>query len=354
MKIADLTNTAVNTVTTLKTFQRIVLAARPKGRVSPENFRMETLPQLISSDLAAGEVLVRNHYLSLDPYMRGRMSTAKSYSAPQELDHTMLGATAGVVVASRHAEFSVGDSVVGHLGWAEMGVTQGNLLRQVDAARLPLSVYLGVVGMPGVTAWYGVNRILQAQAGQTLVVSAASGAVGSVVGQLAKLIGCRVVGIAGGEKKCSYVVDQLGFDACVDYKANQTEAELLDCLRAAAPDGIDLLFENVGSSVFDASLACLNPYAKIALCGMIAGYNSASQPLKHANKLLTMRAMLQGFIVTEHMDVWPQALTELAALVASGQLKYHETIAQGLAAAPDAFIGLLSGQNLGKQLVKLS
>jgi NADPH-dependent curcumin reductase CurA len=334
-------------------FQRIVLAARPRGLVCADNFRLESIDTPTLADLADGAVLVKNYFLSLDPYMRGRMSKAKSYAEPQAIEQTMIGATGGVVVASKHPDFHAGDYVTGMLGWAEMGVAQGELLRKVDAQRLPLSVYLSIVGMPGVTAWYGVHHILQARAGQILVVSAASGAVGSVVGQLAKLMGCRVVGIAGGEQKCSYVVNQLGFDACINYQQCANDEQLLKALTAATPDGIDLLFENVGASIFDASLARLNPFAKIALCGMIAGYNGNAQPLKNSNKLLTMRAMLQGFIVTEHMDIWPQALAELAELVANKKLHYHETIAQGLASAPEAFIGLLNGKNLGKQLVQL-
>ncbi len=334
------------------TYQRIVLASRPRGSVTADNFRLETVstPTLLEPQ----QVLVRNQFLSLDPYMRGRMSLVKSYAQPQELNDTMIGATAGVVVQSSHADFNPGDSVTGMLGWSEMGVAPGEQLRKVDARQIPLSAYLGIVGMPGVTAWYGVNQILQAKAGQTLVVSAASGAVGSVVGQLARLLGCRVVGIAGGEQKCRYVVEQLGFDACVDYKKYATPEELLAALTAATPAGIDLLFENVGGNVLDASLAQLNAFARIALCGMISGYNGQPQPLKNTNRLLTMRVMLQGFIVTEHPDIWPQALSELAALVAGKQVIYHETIADGLAAAPAAFMGLLSGQNLGKQLVKLN
>ncbi|MCD6025513.1 MAG: putative NADP-dependent Zn-binding oxidoreductase, putative GroES-like domain [Solimicrobium sp.] len=334
-------------------YQRIVLAARPQGKVQLTNFRLETLAQPTFAALKDNEVLVKNHFLSLDPYMRGRMSTAKSYAAPQALDETMIGATVGKVVASKHADFRTGNDVIGMLGWAEMGIAHGNTLRLVTST-VPLSANLGVVGMPGVTAWYGINQILQAKAGNTLVVSAASGAVGSVVGQLAKLKGCRVVGIAGGERKCRYVIDQLGFDACIDYQLAKTEKELFTNLSVAAKDGIDLLFENVGSTIFDASLACLKPYAKIALCGMIAGYNGEAPVLKNCNKLLTMRAMLQGFIVTEHMEIWPEALQELAELVVKGKIKYHETVAQGLSSAPEAFIGLLNGQNLGKQLVKLS
>ena len=338
-----------------QTYQRIVLAARPRGQVAPENFRLETATLPTIDDLKINEVVIKNHYLSLDPYMRGRMSKAKSYAEPQALDQTMIGATAGQVVASRHADFLPGDYVKGMLGWTEMAIEDGAALRKVDAVSLPLSVYLSVLGMPGVTAWYGIHRILQAKAGQTLVVSAASGAVGSVVGQLAKLIGCRVVGIAGGEQKCAYVVDELGFDSCVDYKKFASNEELTASLAAATPDGIDLVFENVGGRIFDASLARLNPYAKIALCGMIAGYSANSdnaQALKNSGKLLTMRATLQGFIVTEHMDVWPQALAELTELMVAKKLHYKETIAQGLAAAPNAFIGLLSGKNLGKQLVR--
>lgn len=335
------------------TYQRVVLAERPKGNVEPAHFRLETLEQPTLASLQENEVLVQNHFLSLDPYMRGRMSTVKSYAEPQALDETMIGGTVGKVVASRHADFHVNDDVVGMLGWSEMGIAHGNLLRRVDG-RVPLSAYLGIVGMPGVTAWYGVNKILEANAKQTLVVSAASGAVGSVVGQLAKLKGCRVVGIAGGEKKCRYVVEQLGFDACVDYQAASTEKELVTQLQAATQNGIDLLFENVGSTVFDASLACLNPYAKIALCGLIAGYNGGAKPLSNINRLLMMRASLQGFIVTEHMDIWPEALAALTDLVISGKLIYQETIAQGLASAPQAFIGLLQGQNFGKQLVRLT
>lgn len=344
-------NQAINEL--LPSYQHIVLASRPKGQVIAENFRIETQIGLSASNLSNGEVLVKNQFLSLDPYMRGRMSLAKSYAPPQALNEPMLGATAGVVIASKHANFRVGDSVVGHLGWSEIGRAAGREFRKVDASIIPLSAYLGVLGMPGVTAWYGVNMILQAQAGKTLVISAASGAVGSIVGQLAKLIGCRVVGIAGGAQKCAYVVDHLGFDACVDYKECVDDAALLAALTAVTPHGIDFLFENVGSHIFDASLALLNPFARIALCGMIAGYSGTAQPLKHSNKLLTMRANLQGFIITEHMDIWPRALTELTALVSTQRLKYRETISHGLASAPAAFIGLLAGKNFGKQIVQL-
>lgn len=336
-----------------ESFQRIVLASRPRGLIIPDNFRLESCPQPQPDTLQAGEVLVKNRFLSLDPYMRGRMSTAKSYATPQALDAVMLGETAGSVIASRYPGLQPGDSVTGQLGWTEIGVCQGDRLRKVDAQRIPLSAYLGVAGMPGVTAWYGVNQILNARAGQTLVVSAASGAVGSVVGQLAKQRGCRVVGIAGGERKVNYVVEQLGFDACIDYQRADDDKALIAALAEATPDGIDLVFENVGGRILDASLANLNAHASIALCGMIAGYSGQPQALQYVGKLLTMRVRLQGFIITEHPEVWPEALEQLSDLVAAGGLVYSETIADGLAAAPQALIGLLQGKNLGKQLVRL-
>ena len=330
----------------MTTFQRIVLASRPHGEVKPDNFRLETVAV---PALQEGQVLVRNHFLSLDPYMRGRMEDAKSYAAPQAIDAVMIGGTAGEVVESRDPHFAAGDKVVGMLGWAEMGVADGTMLRKVDTAHVPLSAYLGAVGMPGMTAWYGLTQIMLPKPGETIVVSAASGAVGSVVGQLAKLRGCRAVGIAGDADKCAYVVDELGFDACIDYKAGK----LVDDLAAATPDGVDALFENVGGPVFDAALARMNPFGRIALCGLISGYNGEPMALNNVRQLLTMRLTLRGFIVSEHMELWPQGLTELGGLVATGKLKFRESVAQGLAAAPEAFIGLLKGKNFGKQLVKM-
>jgi len=330
----------------MKTYQRIVLASRPRGEVVAENFRLETLEV---PAITEGQVLVRNHYLSLDPYMRGRMSEAKSYAAPQPLDETMIGGTVGEVIASDNPNFAAGEFVAGMFGWSEIGVSDGALLRKVDTSVIPASAYLGAVGMPGMTAWYGVNQILQARPGQTVVVSSASGAVGSVVGQLAKLKGCRAVGIAGGGEKCDYVVNTLGFDACVDYKAGDLQGDL----AAATPDGVDAIFENVGGAVFDAALARTNAFARVALCGMIAGYSGEDIPLRNARLLLTNRISLQGFIVTEHLDLWPQGLAELGGLVATGKLRFRESVAEGLARAPEAFMGLLKGKNFGKQLVKL-
>lgn len=330
----------------MSTYQKIVLAARPQGAVTTSNFRLEETPV---PGLAEGEVLIRNHYLSLDPYMRGRMEETKSYAVPQAIGETMIGGTVGEIIESRNPKFAVGDKVVGMTGWAEMGVSDGVLLRKVDTTHIPLAAYLGAVGMPGMTAWYGLTQIMQPKSGETIVVSAASGAVGSVVGQLARLRGCRTVGIAGGAEKCAYVVNDLGFDACIDYKAGN----LVRDLAAATPGGIDAVFENVGGEIFDACVARMNPFGRIALCGLIAGYNGEPMALHNVRNFLTMRLSLRGFIVAEHMEFWPEGLKELGTLVATGKLKFRESVADGIAAAPEAFIGLLKGHNFGKQLVKL-
>ena len=333
--------------------QQILLDNRPTGEALVSNFK------LVSSETPAlheGQVLVQHHYLSLDPYMRGRMNDSKSYAAAQALGEVMGGGTVGVVVESRHAKFAVGDQVVGMGGWQQYSVVDGNAvgaLRKVDATHIPLSAYLGAVGMPGVTAWYGLMKICEPKAGQTIVVSAASGAVGSVVGQLAKAKGCRVVGFAGGADKCKYVVAELGFDACIDYKAYPDAKALHAALKDVTPDGIDGYFENVGGVILDVVLNRMNAFGRIALCGMIAGYNGVPVPISQPQLLLMSRLTLRGFIVSEHMEVWPEALKELGGLVATGKLKFRESIAQGIASAPEAFLGLLSGNNFGKQLVKL-
>ncbi|MCL4182756.1 MAG: NADP-dependent oxidoreductase [Burkholderiaceae bacterium] len=324
----------------------IVLASRPKGEVGPENFR---LVEAEIPEVGPGEVLVRNRFLSLDPYMRGRMDETKSYAAAQSLGEVMIGGTAGEVIESRNPKFAVGDPVIGMFGWQLYGKSDGSMLRKVDTTQVPLSAYLGCAGMPGVTAWYGLNRIVAPKTGETVVVSAASGAVGSVVGQLAKRKGCRVVGVAGGESKCRIVTGEYGFDACIDYKAGR----LYEDLRAATPDGIDGCFENVGGEVFDAVLRRMNAFGRIAVCGLIAGYDGKAMPVHNFRSVLVNRLRIEGFIVAEHMNAWPEALRELGALVAAGELKYRETIAQGLENAPEAFIGLLKGRNIGKQLVKL-
>ncbi len=333
--------------------RQILLVSRPAGKASADNFRLVESPV---PEPGEGQVLVRHHYLSVDPYMRGRMSEGKSYAQPQPLNEVMVGGTVGEVVASRHAGFAAGDKVVGAGGWQEYSLVDAGvpgMLRKVDASRIALSAYLGAVGMPGVTAWYGLNRIIAPKAGETVVVSAASGAVGSVVGQLAKVRGARAVGIAGGAQKCRYVTDELGFDACVDHKEHPDAKSLAQALKAACPNGIDGHFENVGGMILDAVMLRANAFSRVALCGMIAGYDGAPIPLAAPQLILLNRMKIEGFIVSEHMGDWPEALKELGALVASGRLKYRESIAQGLAAAPEAFLGLLEGRNFGKQLVKL-
>ena len=326
--------------------RRIVLATRPDGQVTPAQFRLE---EVALPAVADGQVLVRNRFLSLDPYMRGAMNDRKSYRQPQALGETMVGGTVGEVVESRHPGFKLGDVVVGGYGWQLYGLSNGAGLRKVDTSRVPMQAYLGVAGMPGVTAWVGLNRIFTPKAGETVVVSAASGAVGSVVGQLAKAAGCRVVGVAGGSAKCSAVINDFGFDACVDYKAGR----LVEDLAAATPNGIDGYFENVAGAVLDAVLDRMNAFGRIAVCGMIAGYNDEPIPVYNIRSILTNRLKIQGFIVSEVADAWPPALAELAQRVGDGSLKYRETVSRGLESAPSAFIGLLRGDNFGKQLVEL-
>jgi NADPH-dependent curcumin reductase len=329
------------------------LVSRPTGEALASNFR---LVEAEVPELGVGQVLVRHHFLSLDPYMRGRMNDAKSYAPPQPLDAVMQGGTVGEVIASKHAQYPLGAKVVGFGGWQEYSVVDAGtpgMLRQVDTTHVPLSAYLGAVGMPGVTAWYGLTEICKPAPGKTIVVSAASGAVGSVVGQLAKARGARAVGIAGGPEKCAYVVDELGFDACIDYKAHADDKALYDALRAATPDGVDGCFENVGGPVFDATLARMNAFGRVAVCGMISGYDGVPIPLRQPQLILMSRLTIEGFIVSEHMEVWPAALKELGGLVATGKLKYRESVAQGIASTPEAFIGLLKGRNFGKQVVKL-
>ncbi len=326
--------------------EKIVLASRPAAWVEEGNFRLEAgeIPRP-----GANQVLVRNEWLSLDPYMRGRMSDVKSYAKPVEIGEVMIGGTAGEVVESNHPQFAAGDKVVGALGWQTWGVADGNVLRKVDAGIIPLAAWLGPVGMPGVTAWVGLLDICAPKPGETVVVTAASGAVGSVAGQLAKIHGARAVGIAGGAEKCRYVVDELGFDACIDYKAGK----LREDLKAVTPKGIDCLFENVGGEIFDTLLGCMNPFSRIAVCGLISQYNSAPYPLQNIAAVLINRIRMQGFIVSDDLSRWPPALAEISGHIAGGRIKYRESVVDGLAAAPAALISLLKGGNFGKQLVRL-
>ncbi|HEU4729868.1 MAG TPA: NADP-dependent oxidoreductase [Kofleriaceae bacterium] len=335
--------------------RRIVLASRPTGAASVDNFRLETVAV---PELADGQVLVRHRYLSLDPYMRGRMSDQKSYAAPQPLGEVMIGETAGEVVASKASGLAPGDAVIGMGGWQEYAVVTCDgarpPIRKVDTSQIALSAYLGAVGMPGITAWYGLNQICEPRPGETVSVSAASGAVGSMVGQLARAKGCRVVGVAGGKAKCDYVTGELGFDACIDYKAARDPAAFEARLREATPGGIDAHFENVGGMILDAVMRQMNAFGRIAICGMIAGYDGAPVPLAEPALILRSRLKVQGFVVSEHGALWPKARAELAAGVAAGTLKYRETVAEGIESAPAAFLGLLHGKNFGKQLVKLA
>jgi len=333
--------------------QQIVLDNRPHGEAVASNFKLVAVD---TPELKDGEVLVRHHFLSLDPYMRGRMNESKSYAASQALGEVMIGGTVGEVAESNHPKYAVGDKVVGMGGWQEYSVVnaeQPGALRKVDTTHVPLLHYLGAVGMPGVTAWYGLVKIIAPKAGDTVVVSAATGAVGSAFAALAKARGCRAVGIAGGADKCKYAVDELGFDACIDYKEHSDVKAMSKALKEACPNGIDGYFENVGGWIMDAVMLRMNAFSRVALCGMIAGYDGAPLPMANPALMLINRMKVEGFIVSEHMEVWPEALKELGTLVGTGKLRPRETIAHGIAAAPEAFLGLLKGKNFGKQLVKL-
>jgi hypothetical protein len=326
--------------------KRIVLAGRPAGWVTEDNFRLETAPL---PRPAEGEVLVKNLWLSLDPYMRGRMSDAKSYVKGVDIGEVMVGQTVGEVIESRNEKLKSGDKVLTQLGWQLFGTTRE--ATRVDGTKVPLSYYLGCLGMPGMTAYFGLKEIGQPKSGETVVVSAASGAVGSVVGQLAKSWGCRTVGIAGGPEKCGYVTRELGFDACVDYKAGNLYRDL----KEACPKGVDVLFENVGGEILDTTLRLTNTFARIVICGLIAEYN-ATQPYGYKNlrAVLVNRIRMQGMIVFDWRERYGEALKALASMLQDGKLKYRESVVEGLENAPRGLIALLKGGNFGKQLVKLA
>ena len=328
--------------------KRVVLASHPEGWVTEANFRVETAPM---PQPAEGEVLVKNLWLSLDPYMRGRISKQKSYVKGVEVGELMSGETAGEVVASKHPQFKPGDKVTAPAGWQLYWSGKGDLLTKVDASRAPLSYFLGCLGMPGRTAYFGMKEICAPKPGETVVVSAASGAVGSVVGQLAKAWGCRAVGIAGGKAKCDYVVKELGFDACLDYKAG----DLYDGLKAACPKGADAYFENVGGEILDTVLRLMNVRSRITICGLISDYN-AKEPygVKMFRSILVNRIKVQGMIVFDWLERYPEANQALLQLVASGKLKTRESVVEGIENAPKGLIGLLKGENFGKQLVRLA
>src|SRR5882672_5053959 len=333
---------------TITTNQQVLLASRPQGAVTEDNFRIIETPLGVPRD---GEVLVGNEWLSLDPYMRGRMSDAKSYVPPAALGEVMVGQTVGEVIESRDARFAAGDKVLSSLGWQRYGIAKGGELTKLDATRFPASYYLGILGMPGMTAWFGLFEIGKPKKGETVVVSAASGAVGSVAGQLAKIEGCRVVGIAGGKAKCDYAVQELGYDACIDYKAGN----LQERLREACPGGVDVCFENVGAEILDTLLPLTNLFGRVIICGLIAEY-SLAEPYRYRNmrSVLVNRLRMQGMIVFDWKDRYGEALAGLSERLAAGKLKYRESIVEGIDNAPAGLIALLKGENFGKQLVKLA
>ncbi|MCH2184986.1 NADP-dependent oxidoreductase [Myxococcota bacterium] len=334
--------------------QKWVLAQRPTGEPTDDCFRLE---EETVGELADGEILVQVHYLSLDPYMRGRMREGKSYAEPIQIGEIITGECAGVVIESRSARWNEGDTLTVHEGWQSLARVHGDAatLLPADPDLAPLSAWLGVVGMPGRTAYFGLERLGKPQSGETLVVSAASGAVGSVVGQLGRLQGLRVVGVAGGPEKSAYCVDELGFDACVDYKAGRLE----DDLKKACPDGVDIYFENVGGALTRAVAPLFNEGARAPICGFISLYNSEedmanTQTPFHVFGGLESPPEHRFFLVREWFDEWLQASAQIAQWVRSGDIQYRETVAEGLAAAPAAFRGLLNGQNFGKQLVRVA
>ncbi len=327
---------------------QVRLKSRPAGEPTADNFEIADGPMPAAGD---GDVLRRTIYLSLDPYMRGRMNDAASYATPVKLGDVMGAHTVSEVIESRHPAFAKGEFVTGYDGWQSYGVSNGKDLRKLDPKVAPISTAIGVLGMPGLTAFVGLMDIGQPKAGETVVVSAASGAVGAVVGQLAKIKGCRTVGIAGSADKCKYVVDELGFDACINYKTD----DLVPALKAACPNGVDVYFENVGGAVFAAILRVINTGARIPLCGIISEYNATGNPAgPNLRPLLVQRAMIKGFIISDHNDRGAAFLQEVAPLVVSGRIKFREDIVDGLDNAPSAFIGLLHGKNFGKLMVRVS
>jgi len=334
--------------------ERIVLASRPSGLPRPDNFRVEQDAVPVPGP---GQVLLQVLYLSLDPYMRGRMDDAKSYAKPVDVGAVMEGGTVARVVESKHDGFAAGDVVLSQSGWQRYALDDGTMLRKLDPAAAPVSTALGVLGMPGFTAWAGLLQIGRPQPGETVVVAAASGAVGSVVGQIARIHGARAVGIAGGPDKCAFVRDELGFDAVVDHRAPDFAAQL----AAACPDGIDVYFENVGGKVFDAVFPLLNDFARMPVCGLISQYNDLPQAAPGPDRLaLVMRDVLKksltvrGFIQREFAALRPDFLRDAQGWIAAGRLRYREDVVDGLATAPAAFIDLLQGRNFGKLVVKVS
>ena len=333
--------------------RQVVLASRPVGEPKTDNFKMV---EGAARETDAGEVLCRSIYLSLDPYMRGRISAAKSYAKPVEVGDVMEGGVVGEVLNSKCPGIETGDFVLGAGGWQEYFTLPGASLRKIDSERTPISTALGVLGMPGVTAYTGLLNIGKPESGETVVVAAASGAVGSAVGQIAKIKGARAVGVAGSPEKCRFVVDELGFDDCINHR----DPDFKEQLQKVCPNGIDVYFENVGGPVFKAVLPLLNQFARVPVCGVISHYNDTALPdgpdatpliLRSA---LVKRLTIRGFLVFDFVDQEPEALEQLTQWVSDGRLKYREDFVSGLEAAPEAFIGLLKGKNFGKLIVEVS
>ena len=336
-----------------RTNRKIVLASRPEGAPQASNFRLEQSPPPEPRD---GQVLLRTLWLSLDPYMRGRMSAARSYAKPVEVGEPMVGGTVNEVVASKHPDLKPGDVVLGYAGWQDYAVSDGAGLRKLDARRAPVSTALGVLGMPGMTAYAGLLTIGQPKPGETVAVAAATGPVGSLVGQIAKIKGCRAVGVAGGQDKCRYLMDELGFDAAVDHRSKNFPDEL----RQACPKGVDVYFENVGGAVWDAVSPLLNDFARIPVCGLIAQYNMTELPPgpdrtpQLFRQVLTKRLTIRGFIVSDFASQAEAFGRDVSAWLKQGKIKYKEDVVEGLENAPQAFLGLLQGKNFGKLLVRVS
>ncbi len=334
--------------------QRIVLAARPEGAPKASDFRLE---EAETPTPKAGEFLVENIWLSLDPYMRGRMDDVKSYAAPVPLGGVMEGQGVGRVIASHHPDYSEGDYVLGGYGWQSHAISDGTATRKLDPKDAPISTALGVMGMPGLTAFVGLNDHGRPQKGETLVVSAASGAVGSLVGQLGKIYGLNVIGVAGGSEKCRYVTQVLGFDACIDHHSGDASA-LKAQLAKHCPNGIDIYYENVGGKTLEAVIPLMNTGGRIPVCGMIAWYSGAGEPepafaKKLWRSILVKRLSVRGFIIFDHYDRYPDFVKEVGGYLRTGRIQYRESITKGLEDAPSAFMSLLEGGNFGKQLVQI-
>ena len=338
---------------TEKINKKWLLNKRPEGMPDDDCWRLEEVPV---PEIEEGNILIKTLYLSIDPYMRGRMNDAKSYADPIKIGEVMTGESIGIVVESKSDNYIVGDYVCVHRGWQSYIVAPGNdrQLFKADPKIVPLSTYLGTVGMPGRTAYFGLLRVGKPKSGETIVVSAASGAVGTVVGQMAKILGCRAVGVAGGETKCTYVTEELGFDACVDYKAGNLEEDL----KTACPEGIDIYFENVGAEVSKAVAKNLNPGSRIPICGFIAHYNSTNFEKEetpfHVFGALDPVPEHRFFVVTEWFEEWAEATRELSNWIKEGKIKYRETVSEGIESAPQALRDVLSGKNFGKQVIKVA